>query len=144
MPQNYRSRLIINSPVLPARPYRALHRPKKASTARVNSSEGQDELLTGCEVQLSSRTNPGVLSHRPRFHPHNTKPTTRRFERANQRVLGVMKVFCRVLVCGRVAAPNVSAFEAEPQMHPRATHFRAFFANVGLSVWEFDLIEMFA
>src|SRR5690348_845187 len=71
-------------------------------------------------------------------------PRFSRFDRTNERVFGVAKMLCRVLVLGRIAAAHVAAFEAQPQMHPCVMHLHALFANVLVGTREFDLIEMFA
>ncbi len=47
-----------------------------------------------------------------------------------------------VLVLGRVAAANVSATQAEAQMHPSVPHFYAFFADMRAGFGDLDLIEM--
>ena len=55
-----------------------------------------------------------------------------------------MKVLGGVLVLGRIAATNVTAFQAEPQMHPCVSGFDALFTDVFVCALEFDLIEMSA
>src|SRR5919201_5043315 len=52
-------------------------------------------------------------------------------ETANHRVMRAVKVFRRVPIGRIVAASDVSAFEAESQMHPVAPHLEAFLAAVG-------------
>jgi hypothetical protein len=57
-------------------------------------------------------------------------------------VLGVVKVFCGVLVFGRIAATDMPAFKTQAQVDPGIAHFHAFFANVRVGLGELDLIEM--
>ena len=45
-------------------------------------------------------------------------------------MFGLMKVFGRVLVPGRIAAANVAADEALPKMHPGVSHLQTFFATL--------------
>jgi hypothetical protein len=47
-------------------------------------------------------------------------------------VLGAVEVFGGVLVFGGVAAADVAAFHAQPEMHPGVAHFQAFFAPLGV------------
>ncbi len=43
-----------------------------------------------------------------------------------------MKVFCRVLVLGRIAAADVATFHAQPEMYPGVAHLQALFAAFGM------------
>jgi hypothetical protein len=53
-----------------------------------------------------------------------------------------VKVFSRVLVLGRIAAPHMSARQTQAQMHPGIAHLYAFFANMYVGVLNFNLIQM--
>jgi len=64
------------------------------------------------------------------------------FDRANKRVVDFVKVLCGVLVLGRVAAPHLSTRQAQAKMNPGIAGLHAFFANMFLCVFYFDLIEM--
>jgi len=55
-------------------------------------------------------------------------PAFARFERADHRVRCRAVVLGGVLVLGVVAASDVSAFQAEPEMHPRVTGGETFLA----------------
>ena len=57
-------------------------------------------------------------------------------------MLGLVEVLCRVSVLGRVAASDMSVNQAQAQMHPRISGFRAFFADVFASLTDFNLIEV--
>jgi hypothetical protein len=45
-------------------------------------------------------------------------------------MFGRVEMFRCVLVFGRIATPNVTAFTAKPQVHPIIAHFQTFFASV--------------
>jgi len=49
-------------------------------------------------------------------------------KRLDQRVMAPVIVLRRVLVFGRIAAPDVSAGKAKPQMHPIIARFETFLA----------------
>jgi hypothetical protein len=55
-----------------------------------------------------------------------------------------LEVLARVLVLGVVAASNIPALRAEPQVNPRITHEDALLANVRLGLEYVDLIEVLA
>ena len=46
----------------------------------------------------------------------------------NDRMLRAVKVFRRMLMWGAVAAADMPASAADPQMHPSGTHFQTFLA----------------
>src|SRR4051812_29479521 len=69
-------------------------------------------------------------------------PRLARFNRANQRMVHLVEVLRRVLVLGRVAAPYLSARQAQAQMNPRIAGLHALFADVFIGCFNFDLIEM--
>ena len=69
-------------------------------------------------------------------------PGLARLDRSNQRVLGAVKVFGRVLVLRGIAAANVSTLQAQAQMDPGISDFYAVFTNVFVRAGELDLIEM--
>ena len=52
------------------------------------------------------------------------------FERSHQRMVGVVEVLRRVLVLRRIAAADVAAHEAQPQVQPPVAAPQAFFAPV--------------
>src|ERR1700678_2196119 len=66
------------------------------------------------------------------------------FDRTNQRMLGVVKVFGGVLVLGGVATAHVAADQAQTQVDPRVAKFDALLANVRLGGSYFDLIKVSA
>jgi hypothetical protein len=55
-----------------------------------------------------------------------------------------MKMFGSVLVLRRVAAPDVSAFKTETQMHPTIVHLQAFFTAARVRSDAVNVIEMCA
>src|SRR5579863_1519025 len=55
-----------------------------------------------------------------------------------------MKMFRRMLVLRRIAAPHVPAEKAFPQMHPRVAHLQAFLASLRTRLHRLDLIHMTA
>jgi hypothetical protein len=57
-------------------------------------------------------------------------------------MLCAMKMFGCVLVLGGIAASDVSAFKAEPQVDPGIALFYAFFANMRFRACDPDLTEM--
>jgi hypothetical protein len=71
--------------------------------------------------------------------PH---PGFSRLNRADQRVLGLVKMFGGVLVFRRIAATHVPANQTEPQVHPGVAHLHAFFTNVLAGGSYFDLVEV--
>ena len=54
----------------------------------------------------------------------------------------VMKVLRGMLVLRRIAAANVAAGAAEPQMDPGVSHFEALFAAVGFRLHVEDLLKV--
>src|SRR5579885_2383099 len=71
-------------------------------------------------------------------------PSFTGLNRTDERVLCSMKVLRRVLVLGGVAATDMAALQAQPQVNPAVSHFYAFFADVSLSFCEVNVIQMFA
>jgi hypothetical protein len=69
-------------------------------------------------------------------------PVLTRLDGAHEGVFGGVEVLCRVFVFGRIAAADVTAFEAEPQMDPPVAHFQAFFTAVGMGFYIADGIEV--
>jgi hypothetical protein len=57
-------------------------------------------------------------------------------------MLHLPKVFGRVLVLGRITTPHMPARQTQAQMHPRIAHLDALFANMFVSVLNFNLVEM--
>jgi SNF family Na+-dependent transporter len=66
------------------------------------------------------------------------------FERLNNRMMNLVKVFSRVLVLRAVATSDVAAAEAEAQMNPGVAHFKAFFTAFAAGLHFFDFAEMSA
>jgi hypothetical protein len=59
-------------------------------------------------------------------------------------MLGVVKVFGRVLILGRVATGRMSADQAHAQVNPRIASLNAVFAYMLIRFFYFDLIEVSA
>ena len=59
--------------------------------------------------------------------PH---PVFAGFDGLHDGMFGRVEMFRCVLVLGRIATPNVTAFTAKPQVHPIIAHFQTFFASV--------------
>jgi hypothetical protein len=55
-------------------------------------------------------------------------PVLAGLERLHDGMLGLMEVFCGVLIFGGIAAANMPADEALPQMDPGIAHLQAFLA----------------
>jgi hypothetical protein len=53
-----------------------------------------------------------------------------------------MKMFCGVFVLGRVTTSDMTAAQAQAQMHPAIAHLQALFAAPGLWFHVLDLIEV--
>jgi hypothetical protein len=69
-------------------------------------------------------------------------PFFARLEGFDDRVFGRMKMFGGVFVWRRVAATDVAAGHANPQVQPGATDAQAIFTSLGAGRDFFDLIEM--
>jgi hypothetical protein len=69
-------------------------------------------------------------------------PVFSRFERLDDRMMNLVKVFCGVLVLRAVATSNVTAREAKAQMNPGVSHFEALFAAFAAGLHFFDFAEM--
>jgi hypothetical protein len=69
-------------------------------------------------------------------------PALTRLDRAHDRMLGLMEVFGCVLVLGGVAAADVPATEAHPEMNPGVAHFQAFFTTFAAGCDVVDLFHM--
>src|SRR5207302_3922358 len=63
-------------------------------------------------------------------------------EGLDQRVVNRVKVFGGVLVLGRVAAADVTATEAQPQVHPRIADLEAVLTAISAGRHVADLVEM--
>jgi hypothetical protein len=57
-------------------------------------------------------------------------------------MMNLVKVFCRMLVLRAVATSDVSAAEAEAEMNPGVTHFKAFFATFAAGLHFFNFAEV--
>ncbi len=55
-----------------------------------------------------------------------------------------MKMLGGMFIFGRIAASHMTALQAHSQVYPSVSNFDAVFANVGLGVSDFDLVEMSA
>jgi len=55
-----------------------------------------------------------------------------------------MKMLGRMLVLGRIAAANLPANHAKPQMHPGVAHLYTLFAHMLGGVLDLDLIQVTA
>src|SRR3989449_11582074 len=84
-----------------------------------------------------------LLSHRDLVHVAPA-PVLARLERAHDRMLHRPEVLRRVLVLRRVAAPDVPAREAEPQVHPRVADAQALLASAALWFRVLHRVEMVA
>jgi hypothetical protein len=71
-------------------------------------------------------------------------PRFARFNRANQRVLYLLKVLGRMLIFRRITTAYVSAYEAQAQVHPGVSGFHALFADVRFRCFDLDLVEVCA
>src|SRR5579872_2961282 len=69
----------------------------------------------------------GPLSHK-HFVYITPSPVLPRLKRLHDRMLGLMKVFGRVFVLGRIAAADVTADEALSQVDPPIARLQAFLA----------------
>ena len=74
-----------------------------------------------------------------RVAPH---PSFARFDRTDERVFGLVEVLRGMLVFGGVAASDMTAFQAQTQVHPGIAGFHAIFADVFRGMKDADLIEM--
>jgi hypothetical protein len=64
------------------------------------------------------------------------------FDRSHDGMLGGMKVLGRVAILGRIAAADVAANRAQPEVYPGIAHFYAFRAFVRAGSPYLDLIGM--
>jgi hypothetical protein len=71
-------------------------------------------------------------------------PVLARLERPDNRMTDLVKMRGRVLVGGAVAAADVTAGHAEPEVNPRAAHPQAVLASVGARFDLVNLVEMAA
>ena len=55
-----------------------------------------------------------------------------------------MKMLCRVFIRRVVAAADMAAVFAEPEMHPTRADLQAIFAAVGARFDGYDVVQMFA
>jgi hypothetical protein len=60
----------------------------------------------------------------------------------DDRVLGGVEVFRRVLVLGGITATDMATRHAEPQMNPSVAHFQALPTNTNVRFHVFDLIQV--
>ena len=89
----------------------------------------------------------GHESVRPHFSRRNLvhitpDPVFARLDRPHQGVLAVVEMFGGVLVLRRVAAGNMAALEAKPQMYPRISGLGAVFTHAFIRSSELDRIDM--
>ena len=71
-------------------------------------------------------------------------PTLAGLERLHDRVLSAVEVLGGVFVFRRVAATDMAALQAQPQVHPAVTHLQTLFAALGVRRHLLDLVEMLA
>src|SRR5579864_525962 len=71
-------------------------------------------------------------------------PTFSRLNGANQGVRAGMEMFGGVLVLRGIATTHVAADEAKPQVDPSVSQLHALFADMSVSVLDFDLVQMSA
>lgn len=71
-------------------------------------------------------------------------PSLAGLQRLHNRVFGAVEVLRGVLVFRRVAATDMPALQAQPQVHPGVTHLQALFAAFGVRRHWLDLIQMLA
>jgi hypothetical protein len=69
-------------------------------------------------------------------------PVLTGLERADDRVAAAMEVLRSVLVLRLIAAADVPADHAEPQVHPTVASLKALFASVSIRLNVLDQIEM--
>jgi hypothetical protein len=102
-----------------------------------------DLVLRACFFLSPNRHKP-VSPHLARTNlidiaPHPVFP---RLNGTDERVLGLMEMLRCVLILGRVAAADVSALQAKPQMNPGISHLQTLFTAVFFRVGNPDLVEM--
>jgi hypothetical protein len=71
-------------------------------------------------------------------------PIFARLKGFDNRVIARVKMFCRVFIRGIVAAADVPARFAKPEMNPAASGFQTIFAAVGARRHRFDFAQMLA
>jgi hypothetical protein len=71
-------------------------------------------------------------------------PSLAGLERLHDRVLSAVEVLGGVFVFRRVAATDMAALQAQPQVHPAVTHLQTLFAALGVRRDLLDLVEMLA
>src|SRR6266568_2691418 len=69
-------------------------------------------------------------------------PVLARLERSHNRVLGLSEVLRGVFVLRGVAAADVTANLAEPQMNPGIPHLQALLTSVGVGRWVLNLVKV--
>jgi hypothetical protein len=53
-----------------------------------------------------------------------------------------MKMFCRMLVLGRITAADVAAAQAQSQVDPSIAHLETLFAAFGVRLYVLNLIQV--
>jgi hypothetical protein len=71
--------------------------------------------------------------------PH---PVFAGFERFDEGMVGLMKVFGGVLIFRAVAAAHVTASQAQPQVNPIIPHFQAFFTAIPAGTHLVKILQM--
>jgi hypothetical protein len=71
-------------------------------------------------------------------------PGFSRLDGAHERMLGLMKMLCGMLILGRVAARSMPADEAHPQMDPSVADLYAVLTYVLIGLPYFDLVKVSA
>jgi len=60
----------------------------------------------------------------------------------HERVVSLAKVFGGVLIFGRITAADMSARQAQTQVHPRIAHLEALLTAVGSRLDRADLVKV--
>jgi hypothetical protein len=71
-------------------------------------------------------------------------PALAGFDGAHQRMTGLLEVLGGMLILRRVATSDMTAAQAQSQMHPAVADLDAVFANVFVRASDLDLIQMAA
>jgi hypothetical protein len=87
----------------------------------------------------AARLSEGFKNHLVDIAPG---PVLARFDRFDEWVFVRVKVLCRVLVLGGIAAADVPATKTQPQVDPFIAHLQALFAAVGVGFYVLNLIEV--
>jgi hypothetical protein len=95
---------------------------------------------TGCTWRLEVQNLRAGLEHD--FVDVAPSPVFARLERANNRVLSLLEVLCGVFIFGGIAAADMAAGLAEPQVHPGVTHLETLLAAAGVGRYVVYLVKV--